>query len=117
MSSDPDIDAFWLKSRAMRAIYYERNTRKMIVQTAHGKFLIYKDIDEQLTHALAAHAAPGMVFTQQLKTVLKPKLARMTLSNFMLLRRVRKIAKAASETAALQAAPDDHADRRPDAGR
>lgn len=112
MSSDADINVFWLKSRAVRAIYYERGSRKMIVQTAHGKFLVYKDIDQDLTHALATHAAPGMVYVQQLRTILRPKLAKMTLSNFMLLRRVRKIARTVSETA-----PDDHTDRCPDAGR
>jgi hypothetical protein len=117
MSTDPYIDAFWLKSRVMRALFYDRRSRTMIVQTAHGKFLIYRDIDQQLTQALAAHTAPGMLYEQSLRAALKPKLAKMTPANFMLLRRVRKIAKAGSEAAASEAAPDDHADRRPDAGR
>lgn len=112
MSSDPGINVFWLKSRVMRAVYYHRDTRKMVVQTAHGKFLIYGDIDQALADALVAHTAPGMIYEQQLRAVLKPKLEKMTLSNFMLLRRVRKIAQSASE-----ATPDDHTDRRPDAGR
>lgn len=112
MSSDPDIDVFWLKSRVMRALYYQRATRKLVVQTAHGKLLIYTDIDARLAAALAAHTAPGMIYEQKLRAAWRPKLANMTLANFLLLRRIRKLARTASE-----AAPDDHTDRRPDAGR
>lgn len=92
MSSDPGIDVFWLKSRVMRALYYQPETRKMVVQTAHGKLLIYTDIEHGLTAALAAHAAPGMIYNQKLRAVLKPKLARMSFANLMLLRRIRKLA-------------------------
>jgi hypothetical protein len=112
MSSDPEIDVFWLKSRVMRALYYQRRTRKMVVQTAHGKLLIYTDIDQDLTTALAAHAAPGMLYEQKLRAALRPKLATMTFANFLLLRRIRKLGRTI-----LQAAPDDHTDRCPDAGR
>ena len=115
MSSDSGIDVFWFKSRVMRALYYQRDTRKMIVQTAHGKFLIYGNIDQDLTDALVAHTAPGMIYDQQLRAALKPKQEKMTLANFMLLRRIRKIAKAASKQMALEAAPDDHSDGRPQA--
>jgi hypothetical protein len=112
MSSVSDISVFWLKSRVMRALYYERSSRKMVVQTAHGKFLVYGDIDQDLTDALASHTAPGMVYDSQLRAALKPKLEKLSLSNFMLLRRIRKIAQPALETA-----PDDHADGSPDTGR
>ena len=109
MSSVPDIDVFLCRSRVIRAVYYERRSRKMIVETAHGKFMIYTDIDKTLTEALVADAAPGMIYSQTLRAALRPKLAKMTLANFTLLRRIRKIAS--------EAAPDDHTDRRPDAGR
>ena len=46
MWTDPDIDVFWLKSRVMRALYNEPRTRRMVVQTTQGKFLIYSDIDQ-----------------------------------------------------------------------
>jgi len=112
MWSNSDIEVFWLKSRVMRALYYQRDTRKMVVQTAHGKLLVYTDIDHELMAALAGHAAPGMVYEQTLRAALRPKLARMSLANLLLLRRIRKL-----DQVPLQAAPDDHADRRPDAGR
>jgi hypothetical protein len=92
MPSDPDLDIFWLTSRVMRALYYQPSTRKMVVQTAHGKLLVYDDIDRDLTAALAAHHAPGMIYDKSLRAALKPKLARMSLANILLLHRIRRLA-------------------------
>jgi hypothetical protein len=100
------LDYFHLKSRVLRAVYYDVATRKMVVQTTHGRFLIYRDIDREIVDALASHPSPGVLFDQHLRKPMKSRRERMTLTNLLLLRRVRKIAKAG-----LKAGPYNEADQ------
>lgn len=93
-ASVPGLEVFQLSSRVISVVYYHAPTRRMVIQTTHGKFLIYADIDPALPLAIRDHPAPGMLFDQGLRAALKPKLAsRISLSNFFLLRRVRTLAK------------------------
>lgn len=93
-ASVPGLEVFQLNSRVISAIYYHAPTRRMVVQTAHGKFLIYTGIDKDIPAAIVGHPAPGMLFEQGLRAALKPRMAaRMSLSNLFLLRRVRALAR------------------------
>lgn len=93
-ASVPGLEVFHLNSRVISTVYYHAPTRRMVVKTAHGKFLIYSDIDADLPLAIRDHPAPGMLFDQELRTALKPRLSsRMSLSNFFLLRRIRSLTK------------------------
>lgn len=96
-ASVPGLEVFQLNSRVISAVYYHASTRRMIIQTAHGKFLIYTDIGEDVPAAIRSHPAPGMFFDQGLRLALKPKMAtKMSLANLLLLRRVRSMAETLS---------------------
>jgi len=98
-ASVPGLEVFQLNSRVISAVYYHAPTRRMVIQTAHGKFLVYADIDRDVPAAIADHPAPGMLFEQELRAVLKPKMAmKISLSTLFLLRRVRALARLKQET-------------------
>lgn len=93
-ASVPGLEVFQLNSRVISAVYYHAPTRRMVIQTAHGKLLIYSDIDQDLPQALRDHPAPGMLFDQGLRKALKSRRAsRFSLSNVFLLRHIRVLAK------------------------
>lgn len=91
------LEVFQLRSRVLRAVYYDVAKKKMIVETTGGKIRIYRDIGEGLVSLLVNDPAPGMVYERHLKAALKPLLCSMTMSNIVLSRRVRQISRTAGK--------------------
>lgn len=114
MRSDKTMDVlieklvFQFRSRILRAVYYDAAIRKMIIQSAHGRFFIYRDVGRDVIDLLASHPAPGALFDKHLRKQLRAKRERMTLSNIILLRRARKILVANNLRAGQKYASDNH---------
>jgi hypothetical protein len=94
------FEIFPLKSRVLRAVYYDMAKQKMVLELTRGKIRIYKNIEEDLVRFLVAHHAPGMLYDQYLKAALKPLLCN-SASHFFLLRHIRQIAKSSPERMSL----------------
>lgn len=93
---NPGLEIFQLKSRVLRAVYYDLAKRKMAVEMTQGKIRIYKNINPELVELLVTHPAPGMLYDDHLKTALKPMLCHLA-SNLLLLRDIRQVARSFGE--------------------
>jgi hypothetical protein len=89
------LEVFQLRSRVLRTVYYDGASKKMVVEMTQGKIRIYRNVAAELVSLLVNHPAPGVLYEQQLKSALKPRLCSMTMSNMLLLRQVRKISRSA----------------------
>lgn len=87
------LEVFELRSRVLRAIYYDAAKKKMVAETTQGKIRIYRNVEKEIVLLLVNDAAPGLLYEQHLKAALKPQLCGMTMSNIVLSRRVRRLSK------------------------
>lgn len=97
---DSGLEIFRLKSRVLRAVYYDLAKRKMALEMTQGEIRIYKNIKRELVELLVTHPAPGVLYDQRLRTALKPMLCHPA-SNLSLLRHIRQIARLSGEIAVL----------------
>ena len=79
------------RSRTLRTVHYEIATRKLVVITAHRKTFVYSDISPDLVASWIAKPASGWTYNAHLRLALRPYLSRMSISNALLLRRIKKI--------------------------
>jgi len=96
IADEPGLEIFQLKSRVLRAVYYDLAKQKMVLEMTQGKIRIYRNIRPELVELLVTHPAPGVLYDQRLKAALKPMLCHPA-SNLFLLRHVRQIARSTGE--------------------
>ncbi|TCR63203.1 KTSC domain-containing protein [Rhizobium sp. BK376] len=78
-----------LKSRVVRSVYYDGESRLLAIELRHGKIRLYSNAAEEAVLQLVNHHAPGLIYETATEGAFGMPLSRFCPKGATFLRRVK----------------------------